>query len=372
MSKHFIPNVPRYFEDYVNDCFSNSISSLLTFQNINAEIVFTDYISFIYEGDTGFIGANYLYRPLVVSYSTEEECNTSCEMIYMPQVTKYACRDTLKLKNDKINIIRYIEEDYNVAYSRLKELIDNDIPTIVSVDLFYMHYHGAFNKKHGFHNIVITGYDEDENYYEAFDKFKLSKSNFDGKISMDEIKLGRTSVSENGNPLTGMDAKRPINCSWIEILVGDRFKMNDSTKLNIIRESCKRMLGEEKILNQDCGLKVLDRFKQDLLLKKEAEFDDKTTYYFKTYLNEFLKRLGRNRKRFKKFICELDHILEKETINKLAVDLSEAAMNWDICANLSYKLGVTKKIEIIDNMCNIIDEIIRIEKDIANKLKERI
>jgi len=196
MSKHSISGVPRYFVPYVADCFQNAYGALVEYYNLDPDIILADYLSFMYDPDTGYIGLNFLHKPSKSFLFSEEELNTSLEYAYFPAVTCFGERipeDAEQLPNDKVKISIYIEDNSQTAYERLKELIHLNIPVVIVVDLYHMRYHRAFQKEHGAHAVVVTGYNEEEGYVEHFDKYSLSSSDFDGVIPLKELMLARGS-----------------------------------------------------------------------------------------------------------------------------------------------------------------------------------
>jgi len=359
MNKHSIQNVPRYYEPSVSDCFHNALIAQLLYQGLNPNIILADYLSFLYDSETGYMGVNYLFKYNISVEFSEEELNTSFEMAYFP-VPELFSKDNLEYKTkpfkDRIVVKMYIETDSEQAYTRLKELIDQDVPAVVAVDLHYMQYHRAYKKEHGLHYIVVVGYNEEEGWYELFDKYKLSSSDFDGRLPIEEIRLARASDNPQKNTLMG-EFTRPIQNVWCEVEIHNEFKIQKDRIIAVLEESCKRMGSQKQVLGNQCGFKAIDALLRDLDIKKGEGLGEKNLYMFKTYYNETFKTIARSRKRFKVFINELNELITPMLQLEIANLLEESAKHWDICANLSLKLGITKKLALIEDIIKQLEEI---------------
>ncbi len=370
MEKQLIERVPRYYEPYVNDCFANAYAAVLLHMGQDPKIILSDYLSFMYEKETEYIGTNFLFRFSTSVEFTEEELNTSYEFAYSPATTPYSewvGNSGRKKAEEKIHFNFFIEDDEEVAYARLKQLIDANRPVIAVVDLFEMRYHRAYQKEHGVHAIVITGYDEAEGSLELFDKYALSSSDFDGKLPMDEIHAARTSDSPRVNPMAG-EYRRPIRNLWMEVEIGDRFKVTEERLASVIVESCERMAGHRQVLGQSCGIGALDTFRKEMLSKKEQALNEYNQYLFRAYYNEFFKRLKRSRIRFQVFIEQLNFMVPQEIITDVARDLSESAKHWEIAANLALKLGISRRLTLIDDIDKHLKAIMELEERAVDRL----
>lgn len=359
--------VPRYFEPYVNDCFHNAYSAVLMYMGLNPNLILADYLSFMYDNKNDLIGVNYLYRHNTSVEFTEEELNTSLEFAYLPATSCFssnAVRDGGVRYKDRVNINMYIDDNPIAAYSRLKELIDNGIPVVAAVDLYYMSYHKAYGKDHGLHCIVITGYNEEEGYFELFDKFALSNSDFDGRLPIRDVNIGRMSE----NPLSWGDLKRPVRNLWMELNTDKDFKVDEGKLINILNESYKRMTGQKEVLAYKCGLDALDSFINDLLIKKEEELDIKRIYWYRSYLNINFKNIARNRKRFAAFIGEVGYLLPEHLVSGLSDYLEESSKHWEISANIALKLGIRKSLNLTGELVSQLYKIRELEKNIVEKL----
>ncbi len=367
--KGSVLNVPRYFEPFVNDCFHNAYATVLLHMGLDPHIILADYLSFLYDPQTEYIGVNYFHRYSTSVEFTEEELNTSLEFVYQPGTKVFepsSFTQTNLRYQDKVQINMYIHEDQEVATSRLKELISDRQPVIAVVDLYHMPYHRAYQKEHGLHCVVITGYDEAEGCYELFDRYTLSSSDFDGKLPMNEVHAGRSSNNPVSNPMAG-DFQRPIRNLWMEINVAPQFQITEAKIRSILAESCRRMYGETKILGHDCGFSRLEALRGRLQSKKATSLDDYHLYLYKTYYNMFFKYIARSRQRFKAFINKVQDYLPENLIAESSQLLTDSAKHWDIAANVSLKLGIAKKIELIDDLDRHLQSISNVERQAIDK-----
>ncbi len=358
MSKHYIKNVPRYYEPYVCDCFHNAISAQLLYMGLNPKIVLADYLCFMHDPQTGYIGINYLYKYNTTVEFTEEELNTSFEFAYFAPPKQFEVMGkSNQVTNDRIIVNMYLNNDSEKADKHLKTLIDNDIPTSVAVDLYYMRYHRAYQKDHGLHYVVITGYDEDTKCYELFDKYKLSSSDFDGVLPMQDILLARESDNPQKNDLVG-EYTRPLQNIWCEISSSPNFIISEEKVYGIIKESCTRMRGDKTVLGNKCGIDAIKMLISDIQTNNRESM-------FKTYYNETFKTIARNRKRFKVFLEQFDTLAIPAVISIL----EESAKSWDICANLALKFGLTKKPQVITDIISQLNNIIDKETILVENLE---
>lgn len=371
MSFKQIENVPRFFEPYVSDCFHNALSAQLLYLGLNPNIILADYLSFLYDKETGYMGVNYLYKYNTSVEFSEKELNTSFEQAYFPVPEVYNKDNTHNrdFSKDQIIVKMYIQNDSDCAYDRVKELIDQNIPVVAAVDLFYMSYHRAYQKEHGLHYVVITGYNEEEGWYELFDKYKLSSSDFDGRLPINEVRMARASENPLNNTMMG-EYTRPIQNVWCELENYKDFKIQKDRIIATLKESCSRMNSQKEVLGYQCGFEAINTLISDLESKKAEMLCQKSQYMFRTYYNETFKNIARSRKRFKTFINEIKDLVQipqniQEEVSNL---LEESSKHWDICANLSLKLGITKKLVLIDDIISQLKEVIENEQKVISSL----
>ncbi|EPR11844.1 BtrH N-terminal domain-containing protein [Ruminiclostridium papyrosolvens] len=359
-----IDGVPRYFVPYVNDCFQNAYGALVAYFGLKPELILADYMSFMYGQDTGYIGLNYLHKPSRSFEFSEEQLNTSLEYVYFPTVTHYSRRDNSdvqELSDNKIKISLYVEDNPHIAHERLIELIDMGIPVITVVDMYHMSYHSAYHKTHGAHAVVVTGYNKEEGYVEIFDKYGLSKSDFDGRISIEDLICARNSDNDQGS------YTKPIRNMWMEVRKKECFKPGYDSCRNIIAESLSRMKGKKDILGCKCGLPALEIFTRDLIFKRDTMPDDEL-FSLLRYYNTAFKLMSRGRTRFTVFLREISEMVYDT--EEICDCLKDSSTKWEIVSNLSLRLALTKNKDIMTNICRQLELIREIESRAVDKLLE--
>lgn len=368
MKKHTIANVSRYYDPDAHDCFHNVLLSLLIYKGLNINLVLADYLSFMYERESGYIGLNYLDKPLDTILLKEEELNTSLEYVFSPTTANYKDYNTVINDNryrDKVKIFRFYDDDKDRAYSHLKDLIDRNEPTIIAVDLFYMNYHRAFQKEHGLHYVVVTGYDEEKGLIELFDKKFNTDSDFDGSLPVQDIMKARSSDNPHTDPFLG-EYTRPLHNVWAEVNA-DSFTLSDDRSLNIIKKSCARMHEQEDVLGNKCGLARMELLRDDLISRTEVELASPVIDLFKYYTASF-KNIARGRRRFSVFLKELTTILPDNLIAEVSRLLQDSSRCWDICSNICYKFALTKSRELVKSIYMKLGTAIDLEKEAVDRL----
>lgn len=366
--------VPRYFEPYVNDCFANAYGALLLHKGLDPKVMLAEYLCFEFDEESGFIGSNYLYRYSTTVMFSEKELNTSLPFIYFPPTSYFdehaVQRNNLKYR-DKVQISFFVHDDNRIAEEHMKRLLDSAEPVIAVVDLYEMSYHRAYQKEHGLHAVVVTGYDEDNGTYELFDKYELSSSDFDGTLPKDEINRARTSNNPVTNPVVG-DTDRPIRNLWMEVSKDDSFRIKDEQLIEFLQETCLRMHGCSSAIDGPTGLDRMNDFRVYLLALKDQTLDERAIFMFRTYYNTTFKRLARHRKRFNVFIQEAAHLLPKDMGQVLMELMEDSAKRLDICANISLKLGITKSKRLLDDIDKHLNAIIEVESQVIGLLESAV
>lgn len=368
MKKHSIANVSRYYDPDAHDCFHNVLLSLLIYKGLNINLTLADYLCFMYERESGYIGLNYLEKPLQTILLKEEELNTSLEYVFSPTTANYKDYNTVvndSRYGDKMKIFRFFDVDKEQAYSHLKDLIDRNEPTIIAVDLFYMNYHRAFQKEHGLHYIMVTGYDDEKGLIELFDKKFNVESDFNGSLPVEDIMKARSSDNPHMDPSLG-EYSRPLHNLWAEVNA-DSFTVSDSRSLNIIRKSCSRMHGQEDVLGHKCGLARMELFRGDLISRTQSELNKQTLDLFRYYTGSF-KIIARSRRRFSVFLKELISILPDKLITEATCLLEASSRYWDLCSSISYKFALTKSRELVRSIYEKLGAAINQEKEAVDRL----
>lgn len=371
MAKKIISNVPRYYEPYVENCFTSSYGTLMTYMGLNPRILLSDYLSFMYDEEMNYIGTNFLIGYQSSVELTEELLNTSFEFNYLPATTYFneQTKGGKVYRKDKVNISWLIHDDPDVAYARTKELLDSNMPVMAFIDLFYMPYHSHYQNKHQLHAIIITGYDEESGIYYVFDKYLMGNCDFDGQLPIELIKEARRSSTPIVNPVIG-ETTRPLRNLWIEFNIDPAFAITEESIQATLEVSCRRMRGQTEVLGRKCGLETMEVFRQAILSRKEQPLDERAIHLFRHYYLEQMKTIGRSRTRFKLFMEDVSYLFPQELVSEVCLDLTESAKLWVICSSISLKLGISKKVNLFDDLADKLAAIIELEGKITEQLSQ--
>lgn len=370
MGRQIIEDVPRYYEPYVNDCFASAYGALIQHVGHNPNLVLADYMSFMFDAENGYIGVNFLHRYSTSVEFSEEQLNSSLAAVYFPATAHYDRAVRLQIppqQENKLVLRMYIHDDPEVAEQRLREMVDAGRPIVVFIDLYHMHYHQAYQREHGLHAVVITGYDDEAQQYHMFDKYIMTNCDFDGAISMEEVRVGRLSHCPMHNPMSG-DFQREIRHLWVEISGEDTFVMTDELISTVLQESRNRMLGHERVHGNLCGFPAIEAFRQYLQQMDLSALDEKMIYRFRGYYLQALKQVARQRRRFAAFISEIPGKLLPYSSDSICEDLHESAKYWDISANLALKFGITKRMKLVEDIVDQLVLLEQLERGIMNKI----
>ena len=79
--------------------------------------------------------------------------------------------------------------DVTQGIKMMKEKLANGIPVMVSIDIYYMDYHIEYGRKHGGHDIVVFGMDEQRGVVYIADNYiqTITGKTFKGAISIDHL-----------------------------------------------------------------------------------------------------------------------------------------------------------------------------------------
>jgi len=344
-----IANVPRYYEPYVCDCFTNAYGALLQHRKLDPAIGLADYLNFMYDPQIQQIGINFLHGYSDTVLFTEEELNSSMPFAYLPPTSVYdeaVAELPPGVTRDRVCIRQFVHDDPAVADARLQDKLRQGEPVSVVVNLHNIHYHRAYGTQHGIHALVVTGYDAAADEYLLFDKYAMSSSDFDGRLSKQELMTARNALCDMSNPLVGERA-RQVRHLWMELEADPELAFKEEQARVLMAGSLRRMKGEEQVLGVRCGFPALVLFCSDLAAKADQPFDERERFRFRFNYYNALKSVGRQRKRFLAFLAAADEAYGWNTLAQTRDWLTAAALHWDIAANLSLKLGLTAKLPLL-------------------------
>lgn len=365
-----IKPVTQYYEWFVSDCFTNSIANVIIQAGLDVNVVLCDYFSFFYNYSTHSIGANYpldFNIPVYLDEKWQEFINNSYKYLkFWPVIDIDDSYCFSKARDSgKINIHRYTSSSGKTAWNRTKQILDSGNMAVCAVDIYYMKYHRYYMKEHAIHYVNVTGYDEENNLVEIFDRYKTTGSDFEGEIDLEEFILARQSE----NPLelsyegiTGI----AINNLWVEVNIPKDFSVEEEGRLAILKKSSAIMKGQGTDKTYLYGIPGFERFISDI--EKIDQIDVDIRFYFVYHFRSACKNLQRNRARFSNFI-ENSRVISDEKLKRAVLkDLMLSSELWGMLSNIVYKYGVKQKEETFVNIIKNLKEIKAIEMRVSNSL----
>lgn len=127
------------------DCYQNLLATFLVNNNF----------------DVDYIGAVWPWEFLIENEEKD---------MYKVESTEIITADTLKdIYN--IKLIYKEDKDHVKLINEVKSYLDKDIPVIVGIDQYYVHYHYKYiyKKQHGIHSVIVTDINEEENLVNCVD-----------------------------------------------------------------------------------------------------------------------------------------------------------------------------------------------------------
>lgn len=367
-----VADVPRYYEPYVCDCFTNGYGALLQHRKLDPALGLADYLNFMYDPQLQQIGINFLHGYSDTVMFSEEELNSSMPFAYLPPTSVYSepvAELPPELTKDRFAIRQFVHDDPAVADAQLQDKLRQGEPVSVVVNLHHIHYHRAYGTQHGIHALVVTGYDAATDEYLLFDKYAMSSSDFDGRLSRQELLTARNSLCDMSNPLVG-EQSREVRNLWMELVADPALVFKEEQARILMTGSLRRMKGEEQVLGVRCGFPAFALFCSDLAAKVDQPFDERERFRFRFNYYNALKAVGRQRKRFLAFLTAADAAYGWNTLAKAGEWLTTAAQHWDIAANLSLKLGLTAKLPLLAELTARVELAQEVEQQFITWLEE--
>lgn len=273
---------------------------------------------------------------------------------------------------DRLNISIQCKSgsDYQKISQISKDMIDQNKPILIYVDMPYLSYLGLDKSSHfGGHAVVLFGYDDD------LEQFWISdRDNHDypirtpfGEIAEDfhlvsyqEVEQARSSVH------------RPFPAKNKYLLIDFQgYKQVDRKILTqAIAETCDTMLNPPAKL---LGINGILKFSTEII-KWEKFNPDKlklsgTTNYFQINKDGGTGG-GIFRKMYGDFLIEAAAILDNENIAMAGTKFLEVAAQWDKIAEDLWQLSLSGTITLLQKMSKQIKDIYGQEKDLYQSLQK--
>lgn len=243
-----------------------------------------------------------------------------------------------------------------------KRDLQNDIPVIVTVDVFYLKYTPYFHKKHSIHSLILAGYDKKEEKVYIIDWYHSWY--FKGEISREELDIARNSMNESDGILSGI----PINYTSYTISKSV-FYMDG---LELIKQSVQD--NQNKYYLGTCGPKrykgyyaineIARLLEQNMNLKKEDRAGFLEDLYEKLYFVHSRKKI------FNWFLGRIQEEYSMISVNCTQKKLNETMALWKKLLSLIIKCRMTNKDEVYEKVIMLVQQIILEEKQFYYSLYE--
>lgn len=263
-------------------------------------------------------------------------------------------------------------KEYTRILNTTKQMIDNNHPVLIYVDMPYLKYlHMDQNSHFGGHAVVLFGYDEETRKFYVSDRdnhdYPITIPN--GTIASDyhlvdyqELQKARSSVYR---PF-------PANNKYLVFDFTNYKGIDKKVLKEAIYETCYTMLNPPAKL---LGIQGIEKFSKEI--KKWKNFDEKKlrlagiTNYFQ--IHEFGGTGGGIfRKLYSQFLWEAAPILHNKQIEVLANQCAAIAKKWDQIADALWQLGMHGNQEVLMILSQQIASLYTIEKNFYQALLKEI
>lgn len=244
-----------------------------------------------------------------------------------------------------------------------KKSIDNDIPVIAQVDVFYLKYTPYFGKKHSFHALILAGYEELTKEVYVIDWYKPWY--YKGCLSFEELNLARDSENERDGLFSG----NPINYLYSEI---DRNKFDKMDTPQLIAKSIQDNLDKYYLGkiegNAYKGYYAINEIAK--LLEKNISLDLDHRTRFLEDLHQKLYFIVTRKKLFYWYVEKINKDFPFIYVDHVKKQLSDSIELWKVLLSLIIKCSMSNDDSIYENIITKMHDIIIKEKQFYCSLYE--
>jgi len=250
------------------------------------------------------------------------------------------------------------------------KMLDDNQPILIYVDMPYLEYLGLDQNSHfGGHSVVLFGYDDVEHTFYVSDRdnhdypIRTPKGNIASDyhiVSYEEIEKARSS---NNRPF-------PANNKYLEFDFNGYEIVTPSIIIEAIQETCDTMLKPPANL---LGVNGIKKFSKEIL--KWNKFDEEklrlagVTNYFMINADGGTGG-GIFRKMYGQFLIQSSEMIQSTVMEALGNRFIEISEQWDLVANLMWKLSETGNPDLLKEMSLIIMGLYHEEVDTFTELQK--
>ncbi len=275
---------------------------------------------------------------------------------------------------ERLNIIikcKY-SKDYSRVFNISKQMVDNENPVLIYVDMPYLKYLGMNPNSHfGGHAVVLFGYDDSTQNFWISDR---DNHNYPIKSPIGKIAKDYHLVDYNEMEKARSSLYRPFPASnkFLTFDFKEYRAVNKTVLQFAIKETCNNMLNPPAQL---LGINGIRKFSKEILKWKQFSTSKLKIAGITNYF-QINKDGGTGggifRKMYGEFLVEASTIVNNEylfTLGRKFIDISE---RWDSIANDMWQLSKTANADLLKKMSVSISEIYEDEKNLYISLKNTI
>ncbi|MEG0275395.1 MAG: BtrH N-terminal domain-containing protein [Coprobacillus sp.] len=281
----------------------------------------------------------------------------------------FVFEDTLA-KRLNIQIKCKKSKEYNVAFQKSIQLLNENKPVLIYVDMPYLGYLNLNKNSHfGGHAVVLIGYD-DEN-----EKFYISdRDNSDYPIRTPKGNISKDyhciDYSELEQARSSSYRPFPAQNKYLDIKIEQPVLITETMIFSAVQEACQGMLNAPAQL---LGLNGIRKFSKEVI--KWNVFDDsrlKTaaiTNYFQISADGGTGG-GIFRKMYGDFLIEASLITNIQDLKDIGIQYHDVSLKWDGIASMFWELSETLNRELLKDISSIINDIYNEEKSLLLRLND--
>jgi len=263
-------------------------------------------------------------------------------------------------------------KDYHKIFEITKQMIDNNQPVLVYVDMPFLRYLGMDEDSHfGGHAVVLFGYDDEQEHFYVSDRdhsdypIQTPSGPIHEEYHLVDYAQMRLARSSNFRPFPANNKYAEFDFSNLSTAQG----ISNPVLMASITHVCEKMLNPPANLK---GVNGILKFSKEI--RKWSKFDVEklkragVTNYFQINANGGTGG-GLFRKMYGTFLVEAGEILQNNSIVQIGEEFVMLANDWDNVADTMWKLSETCDLKILDIMSNGIQTLYNKEKRLLINLQ---
>lgn len=258
------------------------------------------------------------------------------------------------------NIVIQINEatDPLTFISSVKELLNEDIPTVIFVNPFFLEYSNNYQRRSVPHTITLVGYIEND-YYIIDDV-----QNFQDKISLDELIEAASKAKYKYSYL--YVPKKQILRDTSELDILDVIRKNTASIKGNLSKNNPRIPTELQTIT---GIKSIEKFIEDckLLLTKIYQHENKNLLLDEIYRGVY--GISNQHFMYSEFLYKNKHLIPIN-LSQITNSLNFLSQEWKIVAIMFMKSSYRNIKDLDKSIVRKMEEIKYLEEELIQKSEE--